>query len=73
MPALSDQTLLHVLVAIQIDLTNALNRNINPIDAFGIAVRTAENFSTNCVCTQSFGTKICKALHSILEQTEKFV
>ncbi|XP_071878548.1 folliculin [Bombus fervidus] len=47
------QILLTTLTAVQIDLQNALSRNVNPIDAFGIAVRAAENFTTNVLYTQS--------------------
>ncbi|OAD51974.1 hypothetical protein WN48_03526, partial [Eufriesea mexicana] len=36
------------------DLQNALNRNVDPIDAFGIAVKAAENFTTSVLYTQTF-------------------
>lgn len=49
-----DQTLLTTLTAVQIDLQNALSRNVDPFDAFGIAVKAAESFTTNVLYGQSF-------------------
>ncbi|KAK9310259.1 hypothetical protein QLX08_000285 [Tetragonisca angustula] len=49
-----DQTLLTTLTAVQIDLQNALSKNVDPIDAFGIAVKAAESFTTNVLYGQSF-------------------
>ncbi|XP_076683509.1 putative dihydroxyacetone kinase isoform X2 [Andrena cerasifolii] len=46
-PSIGDQTLITVLVAVQVDLTTALINNVDPIDAFGIAVKAAENFHIN--------------------------
>ena len=51
--SINDGTLLHVLTEVENDLDNALNRNMNPIDAFAMVVRTAENFAINTVHTQS--------------------
>lgn len=49
-----DQTLLTTLTAVQIDLQNALSKNVDPIDAFGIAVKAAESFTTNVLYRRSF-------------------
>ncbi|KOX77358.1 Putative 3,4-dihydroxy-2-butanone kinase [Melipona quadrifasciata] len=49
-----DQTLLTTLTAVQIDLQNALSKNVDPIDAFGIAVKAAESFTTNVLYGQYF-------------------
>lgn len=58
--SVDDQILLTTLTAVQIDLQNALSRNVDPIDAFGIAVKAAENFTTNVLYTQSSHVKNIK-------------
>lgn len=52
--SLNNDILLTILITIQIDLENALNKNMDPFDAFGIAVKAAENFNTNILHTHSF-------------------
>lgn len=52
--SLNNDILLTILITIQIDLENALSKNMDPLDAFGVAVKAAENFNTNVLHTQSF-------------------
>lgn len=52
--SLNNDILLTILITIQIDLENALSKNMDPFDAFGVAVKAAENFNTNVLHTQSF-------------------
>lgn len=64
--SINDGTLLHVLIEVENDLENALNTNMNPIDAFAMIVRTAENFAINTVHIQSSHIKRYKVLQSFL-------
>ncbi|XP_026297461.1 uncharacterized protein LOC100578937 isoform X3 [Apis mellifera] len=52
--SINNDILLTILITIQIDLENALNKNMDPFDAFGVAVKAAENFNTNILHTHSF-------------------
>ncbi|XP_017795617.1 PREDICTED: uncharacterized protein LOC108577040 [Habropoda laboriosa] len=52
-----DQALLTVLVTVQADLDNALSKNMNLIDAFGMAVKSAENFTTSILYAPSHKLK----------------
>ncbi|XP_076635484.1 folliculin [Colletes latitarsis] len=47
LPNIADQSMISALVEVQLHLTNVLNENVDPIDAFGVAVRTAEKFAMN--------------------------
>ncbi|CAL7935787.1 unnamed protein product [Xylocopa violacea] len=55
--SIDDQTLLHTLLAVQMSLENALNQTMDALDAFGAAVKTAENFTTNVLYAQPPHTK----------------
>lgn len=52
--SINNDILLTILITIQIDLENALSKNMDPLDAFGVAVKAAENFNTNVLHTHSF-------------------
>lgn len=49
-PDIRDHIFLAVLTAIQLSLTKALNENVDPIAAFGAAVKAAEYFTVDSVC-----------------------
>nr|XP_012137739.1 PREDICTED: bifunctional ATP-dependent dihydroxyacetone kinase/FAD-AMP lyase (cyclizing)-like isoform X2 [Megachile rotundata] len=51
--SINDQVLLTVLTTMEKDLRNGLNTNMDPIDAFAMIVKTAENFAINTTYTQS--------------------
>ncbi|XP_076657977.1 triokinase/FMN cyclase-like isoform X2 [Halictus rubicundus] len=46
-PSISDHIFVAVLTAIQLSLTKALNENVDPIAAFGAAVKAAEYFTVD--------------------------
>ncbi|XP_053995100.1 uncharacterized protein LOC128885211 [Hylaeus volcanicus] len=52
-----DKTMITALTTIQFYLANALNENTDPINAFGVAVKAAENFAMNTVHVQSSSMK----------------
>ncbi|KZC11616.1 Dihydroxyacetone kinase 2 [Dufourea novaeangliae] len=57
---LDDQVLVAVLMKVQFSLMNALNENVDPIAAFGIAVTAAENFTLNAIHMRSSDAKTNK-------------